>query len=424
MRSVATLTLAFAGPALATAASCEDKDESACGQDAACTWCKAAAVPSKCFNKDDAKSLPPGVFECKVAAMAGPAWRRQSELLSRAETEAMGIVWRGNHSDSHDRLSSNAAYPEEFSWCNKDGVSYCSMSRNQHIPQYCGSCWAHGAASALADRIKIARGAKGVDINPAVQHILNCANVGSCHGGSIDGIKIARGAKGVDINPAVQHILNCANVGSCHGGSIDGPYQWLMKVSKTGTGISYETAQPYMACSSESKEGFCKAGDWTCKPINVARTCGSFDHEGGACTGLSSFPNATISDYGSISGASAMMKEIYNRGPISCGIDAGPLLNYEDGIVTKKSFDTDHVVSIVGWGTDPKEGKYWIVRNSWGEYWGNMGYVPVAFGALNIEDQCSWAVPGIFTAAEMHNQFPCHEGGDNCKVPKASRLVV
>ena len=61
------------------------------------------------------------------------------------------------------------------------------MSRNQHIPQYCGSCWAHGALSALGDRIKIARNAKGIDINLAVQHLLNCGNVGTCYGGSIDG---------------------------------------------------------------------------------------------------------------------------------------------------------------------------------------------------------------------------------------------
>merc|ERR1712070_489245 len=181
-----------------------------------------------------------------------------------------------------------------------------------------------------------------------------------------------------------------------------------------GTGVSYETANPYLACSSESKEGFCPHVDWTCKPINIARTCGSFSEEGGPCTGLSQYPNATISDYGSIAGQEAMQKEIYNRGPISCGIDAMPLLNYESGIVTKKSSDTDHVISVVGWGKDSTEGSYWIVRNSWGEFWGEMGYVRVAFGALNVEDQCAWAEVKDFTAAEKDNQVHCHEGGDNC----------
>merc|ERR1719231_1607556 len=158
------------------------------------------------------------------------------------------------------------------------------MSRNQHIPQYCGSCWAHGAISALGDRIKI-----------------------------------ARGAKGIDISLSVQHMLNCGTAGSCHGGSVDGPYQWIHSISqKTGTGISYETSNPYMACSSESTEGICGAGDWTCKPENVARTCSTFPPSG-FCAGLSQYPNA-------------MMKEIYARGPISCGIDASPNLEYTGGI--------------------------------------------------------------------------------------------
>merc|ERR1712151_931713 len=134
--------------------------------------------------------------------------------------------------------------PDDFTWCNKDGVNYCTPSLNQHIPQYCGSCWAHGSVSALGDRIKIAR--KGED---------------------------AGTTKGIEIDLSVQHILNCGNIGSCHGGSVDGPYQWLHKMSKTGTGIAYDTANPYMACSSESEQGFCPHAYWTCKPENVARTC-------------------------------------------------------------------------------------------------------------------------------------------------------
>jgi len=42
-----------------------------------------------------------------------------------------------------------------------------------------------------------------------------------------DHIKIARKAQGIDINLSVQHILNCGEVGSCHGGSLLGPYQWI-----------------------------------------------------------------------------------------------------------------------------------------------------------------------------------------------------
>ena len=44
-----------------------------------------------------------------------------------------------------------------------------------------------------------------------------------------------------------------------------------------------------------------------------------------------------------------------------------------------------------------------------------MPSTSVAFGALKIEEQCSWAVPKDFTSAEKANQVHCHEGGDNCK---------
>jgi len=307
--------------------------------------------------------------------------RRKSELLRRTEVEALGFVWRGNHTNSHDLLP-NDPVPDSFSWCNKDGVDYCTISRNQHIPQYCGSCWAFSTTSALADRIKIARKAKGPEIMLSVQHLLNCGTAGSCQG----------------------------------GGALDAPYQWIKKISEKGSGISYESSQPYLACSKDSKEGFCGQVNFSCKPLNVARTCGDFKKEGGPCVGLKYYPNATISDYGTISGKDAMMKEIYARGPIACEIDADPLVDYEQGIVTEKGKEVDHVVSVVGWGKDDKTGtQYWIGRNSWGEYWGEMGYFRVAFGSLLIEDSCTWAVPGDFTAPERNNQFHCHEGGDNCK---------
>lgn len=58
-----------------------------------------------------------------------------------------------------------------------------------------------------------------------------------------------------------------------------------------------------------------------------------------------------------------MQKEIMARGPISCGIDAQPILEYTGGIFKGAGMGIDHVISVVGWGTENGE-SYWIVRNS------------------------------------------------------------
>ena len=58
----------------------------------------------------------------------------------------------------------------------------------------------------------------------------------------------------------------------------------------------------------------------------------------------------------------------------------------------------------------------WHVRNSWGEFYGEMGYLRLAHGSNDIESGCNWATPGSWTE---HN-FPCDEGGDNCAAAAAA----
>jgi len=57
---------------------------------------------------------------------------------------------------------------------------------------------------------------------------------------------------------------------------------------------------------------------------------------------------------------------------------------------------TNHAVLLVGYGTDAKTGeKFWIVKNSWGEEWGESGYFRILRGTneCNIESIAVEAFP-------------------------------
>jgi len=92
-----------------------------------------------------------------------------------------------------------------------------------------------------------------------------------------------------------------------------------------------------------------------------------------------------------------MMNEIYNNGPISCGIAANDdFVAYDGGIYYDSTgyLEIDHEVSIVGWG-EQNGVKFWRIRNSWGAYWGESGFFRIVRGVNNlaIETECSWALP-------------------------------
>ena len=197
-----------------------------------------------------------------------------------------------------------------------------------------------------------------------------------------DRIKIARGGEGDDINLSIQYLLNCGQgvAGSCWGGSHSGAYEF----AKNNGPLPYDTCNPYLACSSDSTEGFCGAIDTTCQKSNICKTCSTFESKGGTCVGIDHYPNATVAEYGTYNLLTGdrvhkIKAEVYARGPVAAGVNAIPLIDYKGGVISDKSYldmIVDHIVSIVGWDVTEDGDEYWIVRNSWGEYWGGNGLLP------------------------------------------------
>ena len=64
--------------------------------------------------------------------------------------------------------------PKQFDWRNVDGVNYAAPVRNQHIPVWCGSCWAHGTLHTIGDRVNIMRKNAFPPTVLSVQHVLAC----------------------------------------------------------------------------------------------------------------------------------------------------------------------------------------------------------------------------------------------------------
>lgn len=231
--------------------------------------------------------------------------------------------------------------------------NFLSATRNQHTPQYCGSCWAQGTTSALSDRFSIAMPKNS---NPTP-------------------------------NLAAQVILNCGAGGSCDGGEPGAVYQFAMS-----HGIPDETCQFYTASNPDSP---------SCSAMNVCKTChpanGNFSP--GVCEPVVKFPNYKASQVGNLDDPAKIKAEVYARGPVAATMYVtSKFENYQSGIYSENvgpNPPLNHEVSIVGFGTTGSE-DYWIVRNSWGDAWGEHGFFYITTDVnsnLGITTNVDFAVP-------------------------------
>lgn len=269
-----------------------------------------------------------------------------------------------------EQLVGDSPLPTDFDWRDVNGQSFVTADLNQHQPYYCGSCWIHGTTSALNDRIKLMRRGRFPDVILSRQALMNCIP----------------DPEGAGPPPG------------CHGGDSYMIHKFMHEHK-----VPDETCIAYSALNEE------------CTPLNVCRNCFRMmppdpkdPFKPGPCWGMPTFIGYGVSDFGDVAGEAAMMKEIYARGPIACSFVTTPefVRDYainegvlKDGVfrdATKYNLsDIDHVMEVTGWGETADGAKYWVVRNSWGTYWGVAGWFKLERGTNSLfsEYQCSWAVP-------------------------------
>ena len=109
-----------------------------------------------------------------------------------------------------------------------------------------------------------------------------------------------------------------------------------------------------------------------------------------------------VTDYYYVKNADQMKAEIYANGPISCGMQVTDNFknNYKTGIYTEKvdELKINHEVSVIGYGVDYEtKQEYWIVRNSWGTNWGELGFFRIGMYTdnLGIETNCIAGLPSF-----------------------------
>lgn len=251
----------------------------------------------------------------------------------------------------------NAALPASFDAA--ENWPQCTVIANVRDQSSCGSCWAFGSTASFESRACIAT---GKDIKYSPEDTAFCSNAGyGCQGGNsawnwFSSTGVVTGGDYTDI------------------GSGDTCYPY----SLAPCAHHVPATEKYPACpSSEYPSPSCK------------RSC----TESGYSKSYSS-DKVRATSARSIRGETNIMQELVTNGPMYVAFSVySDFPTYKSGVYTKTSGSSylgGHAVTLVGYGEENGQ-KYWKIKNSWNEAWGDNGHFKILRGAdeCGIEDSVS-----------------------------------
>jgi len=206
---------------------------------------------------------------------------------------------------------------------------------------------------------------------------------------------------------AVTKIKDQENCGSCWAFSVTGTLEGQLFL-KTGELVQLSEKQ-LMDCSWDYGNKGCSGG-WMYKGYEYIMDQGGLDTEysypyhpfdGNKCLYDPANSALVEKDYVELpQGDEEALKEaVATIGPISVSINANwDFQNYLEGVMTSEGCGepTNHGVLVVGYGTEDGL-DYWLVKNSWGKYYGEDGYIKMR---RNYNNMCAIADWGTYPILE------------------------
>ncbi|GIX63586.1 papain family cysteine protease-containing protein [Babesia caballi] len=185
---------------------------------------------------------------------------------------------------------------------------------------------------------------------------------GSCWAFATIGVVEAyfKNHRSTDVTLSEQNLVDC--VQECHGcdyGDSHPAYEYVVN-----KGVYRSEAYPYTAAQ----------GPCATPPGELRFSLPKY--------GLTEWPN--------------LVELLRVYGPLTVYVAVSPLWQfYDSGILGECGAEVNHAVVLAGVGRDSR-GPYWLIKNSWGTSWGEEGYVRVARGSTNFENECGMAQLALY----------------------------